>query len=173
MNSFNSNFSETTSLGNVAFVQASWHREIVDALRDSFLKTYAEIDNREVELFEVPCAFEIPLRAKLLACTGQYAGIVAAGLIVDCGIYRHEFVSNAVIDGLMRVQLDTGVPVFSAALTPQDFLSEGQPEFFRGHFVTKGVEAAYACLQTIGTLKQPKVACDRALRARSVQTARS
>ena len=90
MNSFNSNFSETTSLGNVAFVQASWHREIVDALRDSFLKTYAEIDNREVELFEVPRAFKIPLRAKLLACTGQYAGIVAAGLIVDCGIYRHE-----------------------------------------------------------------------------------
>jgi hypothetical protein len=37
-------------------------------------------------------------------------------------------------------------------------LSEGQPEFFRGHFVTKGAEAAHACVQTIGTLKQPKVA---------------
>jgi 6,7-dimethyl-8-ribityllumazine synthase len=158
MNSFNPNFSDTTSRGKIAFVQACWHRDIVDALRDSFLKTHAEIDNREVELFEVPGAFEIPLRAKLLACTGQYAGIVAAGLIVDGGIYRHEFVSTAVIDGLMRVQLDTGVPVFSAALTPQDFLSEGQPEFFRGHFATKGAEAAHACVQTIGTLKQPKVA---------------
>ena len=106
----------------------------------------------------MPGAFEIPLRAKLLACSGQYAGIVAAGLIVDGGIYRHEFVSTAVIDGLMRVQLDTGVPVFSAALTPQDFLSKGQPEFFRENFVTKGAEAAHACVETIGALQQHKVA---------------
>ena len=39
MNSFNSNFSDTTSRGKIAFVQACWHRDIVDALRDSFLKT--------------------------------------------------------------------------------------------------------------------------------------
>ena len=77
---------------------------------------------------------------------------------MDGGIYRHEFVSTAVIDGLMRVQLDTGVPVFSAALTAQDFLSEGQPEFFREHFVTKGSEAARACVETIGALQQHEVA---------------
>jgi 6,7-dimethyl-8-ribityllumazine synthase len=63
-----------------------------------------------------------------------------------------------VIDGLMRVQLDTGVPVFSAVLTPQDFLSDGQPEFFREHFVAKGAEAAHACIETIGALKQHQVA---------------
>ena len=158
MNSFNSNFSDITSRGKIAFVQSCWHRDIVDALRDSFLQVHANIDSRDVELFEVPGAFEIPLRAKLLACSGLYAGIVAAGLIVDGGIYRHEFVSTAVIDGLMRVQLDTGVPVFSAALTPQDFLSEGQPAFFREHFVTKGAEAAHACVETIGALQQHKVA---------------
>jgi 6,7-dimethyl-8-ribityllumazine synthase len=116
------------------------------------------LDNRDVDLFEVPGAFEIPLRAKILASSGQYAGIVTGGLIVDGGIYRHEFVSSAVIDGLMRVQLDTGVPVFSAVLTPQDFLSDGQPEFFQEHFVTKGTEAAHACIETIGAVKQHQVA---------------
>jgi 6,7-dimethyl-8-ribityllumazine synthase len=50
------------------------------------------------------------------------------------------------------------VPVFSAALTPQDFLSEGQPAFFREHFVTKGAEAAHACVETIGALQKHKVA---------------
>ncbi|MEL0047567.1 MAG: 6,7-dimethyl-8-ribityllumazine synthase [Gammaproteobacteria bacterium] len=158
MNSFNSNFSDTTSRTRIAFVQSCWHRDIVDQLRDSFLQTHAELDNRDVDLFEVPGAFEIPLRAKLLASSGHYAAVVAGGLIVDGGIYRHEFVSTAVIDGLMRVQIDTGVPVFSAVLTPQDFLSEGQPEFFREHFVTKGVEAAHACVETIGALKQHQVA---------------
>ena len=98
----------------------------------------------------MPGAFEIPLRAKIVAHSGQYAGIIAAGLVVDGGIYRHEFVASAVINGLMSVQLETGVPVFSAVLTPQDFLSEGQPEFFKAHFVTKGIEAANACVETIG-----------------------
>ena len=89
MKSFNSNFSDITSRGKIAFVQSCWHREIVDALRDSFLQVHANLDSRDVELFEVIGAFEIPLRAKLLACSEQYAGSVVAGLIVDGGIYRH------------------------------------------------------------------------------------
>ena len=66
-------------------------------------------------------AFEIPLHAMRLAESGTYDAIVAAGLVVDGGIYRHEFVADAVIGGLMRVQLDTGVPVISAVLTPHHF----------------------------------------------------
>ena len=73
MNSFNSNFSDITSRGKIAFVQSCWHRDIVDALRDSFLQVHANLDSRDVELFEVPGAFEIPLRAKLLACSGAGA----------------------------------------------------------------------------------------------------
>ena len=139
-------------------MQSCWHRDIVDQLRDSFLKEFQELDARQVDLIEVPGALEIPLRAKLLAVTGEYAAVVTAGLIVDGGIYRHEFVSSAVIDGLMRVQLDTGVPVFSAVLTPQDFMSDGQPEFFKEHFVIKGVEAAQTCAATLGPLAREQVA---------------
>jgi 6,7-dimethyl-8-ribityllumazine synthase len=109
-----------------------------------------------VDLFEVPGAFEIPLKAKFLSATGDYAAIVAAGLVVDGGIYRHEFVASAVIDGLMSTQLASGVPVFSAVLTPQDFLAEGRPEFFAEHFVTKGREAAEACATTLaGYCREP------------------
>jgi|TARA_B110000977_G_scaffold123010_2_gene157862 6,7-dimethyl-8-ribityllumazine synthase len=158
MTTFNSNFSDTSQRGRIAFVQSCWHRDIVDQLRDSFLKEFQELDARQVDLIEVPGALEIPLRAKLLAVTGEYAAVVTAGLIVDGGIYRHEFVSSAVIDGLMRVQLDTGVPVFSAVLTPQDFMSDGQPEFFKEHFVIKGVEAAQSCAATLGPLAREQVA---------------
>ena len=158
MTTFNSNFSDTSQRGRIAFVQSCWHRDIVDQLRDSFLKEFQELDARQVDLIEVPGALEIPLRAKLLAVTGEYAAVVTAGLIVDGGIYRHEFVSSAVIDGLMRVQLDTGVPVFSAVLTPQDFMSDGQPEFFKEHFVIKGVEAAQTCAATLGPLAREQVA---------------
>ena len=49
---------------------------------------------RHIDLFEVPGSFEIPLHAQLLAKTRRYTAIVAAGLVVDGGIYRHEFVAE-------------------------------------------------------------------------------
>jgi 6,7-dimethyl-8-ribityllumazine synthase len=75
--------------------------------------------------------------------------VIGCAVIVNGGIYHHEFVSAAVVDGLMRVQLDTGVPVFSVALTPQ-LPAHGRPAgLFRSHFVHKGEEAADACAQTL------------------------
>jgi hypothetical protein len=102
----------------------------------------------------VPGSFEIPLQAKILAKSGRYAAIVAAGLVVDGGIYRHDFVAHAVITGLMQVQLDTEVPVLSAVLTPQHFHEhEEHRQFFHAHFVVKGQEAARACARTIDNLR--------------------
>ncbi len=137
----------------IAFIQACWHRDIVDQLRDSFAKEFSGLSDISVDFFELPGAYEIPLHAKILAETGQYSGIVAAGLVVDGGIYRHDFVATAVIDGLMRAQMDTGVPVFSAVLTPHHFhAGEEHTHFFKEHFVKKGVEAAHACAQTISSI---------------------
>src|ERR1700721_4054957 len=65
----------------VAFVQSSWHREVVEECRIAFL---AEIEARHitnVDVFEVPGSFEIPLHAHLLAKTRRYTAIVAAGLV--------------------------------------------------------------------------------------------
>lgn len=148
------NANQVTQRDQVAFIQACWHRDIVDQLRDSFLSEFDELSSKTVDLFEVPGAYEIPLLAKHLIQTGKYAGIVAAGLVVDGGTYRHEFVASAVIDALMQTGLETGTPVFSAVLTPHDFISEGQPEFFKEHFITKGVEAAQACAQTLSAMEK-------------------
>lgn len=141
----------------VAFVQSSWHREVVEECRIAFL---AEIEARhiaraQIDVFEVPGSFEIPLHAQILAKTRRYTAIVAAGLVVDGGIYRHEFVADTVIKALMDVQLRTEVPVFSAVLTPQQF-HETAPhvEFFRKHFATKGVEVAEACANTLLSLER-------------------
>src|SRR3954468_24574218 len=86
----------------IAFVQSCWHRDIVDVARASFLSAIEKegLSGEDVDLYEVPGAFEIPLQTKLLAKTGRYAAIVAAGFVVNGGIYRHEFVAEAVIAGL-------------------------------------------------------------------------
>src|SRR3954451_8915255 len=139
----------------IAFVQSCWHRDIVDEARDALVAELgkAGIPRSGIDFFEVPGAFEIPLHAKVLAKTGRYAAIVAAGFVVDGGIYRHEFVAEAVISGLMQVQLETGVPVFSAVLTPHHFHhGEEHVKFFTEHFVVKGAEVARACGETVNKL---------------------
>src|SRR5256886_9430399 len=99
----------------VAFVQSSWHREVVDEARIAFLDEIEArgIERARVDLFEVPGSFEIPLHAQLLAKTRRYTAIVAAGVGVD-----DEYIAENRIRGLMDVQLGTQVPVFSPGVAP-------------------------------------------------------
>jgi 6,7-dimethyl-8-ribityllumazine synthase len=141
--------------GRIAFVQSCWHRDIVDQAWHAFVDDLATagIAKRSIDRFEVPGAFEIPLQAKLLAKSRRYDAIVAAGFVVDGGIYRHEFVADAVIAGLMQVQLETEVPVLSCVLTPQRFHEHAEHQaFFREHFLVKGREVARACVATMRNL---------------------
>src|SRR4051794_35546360 len=129
--------SKSNQANRIAFVQACWHKEIVDQCRLSFTSEIAKLGfpSSGIDFFEVPGVFEIPLQAKLLAKSGRYGCTVPSGFIVAGGTYRHEFVSDAVINGLMRVQLDTEVPVISAVLTPQRFHEhEEHRAFFLAHF---------------------------------------
>lgn len=139
----------------VAVVAAGWHADIVGSGTAAFRTELQRCCQAppQVDQFDVPGAFEIPLHAKRLAQSGRYDAVVAFGLVVNGGIYRHEFVAAAVIDALMRVQLDAGVPVLSAVLTPRDFHEhEEHHRFFREHLVKKGTEAARACMATIASL---------------------
>jgi len=142
-------------LSRVALVRAGWHREIVDQARDAFMDAMerAGYARDHVDLFEVPGTLEIPLQAKQLAKTGRYSAIVATAFVVDGGIYRHDFVSGTVVEALMRIQLETDVPVLSAVLTPQTFHDHAEHRaFFKEHFKVKGAEVARACVQTIENL---------------------
>lgn len=106
----------------IAFVQSNWHTDIVGQARAGFEATLE--GKAEVEIFIVPGAFELPLRVRTVA--------------------------DAVISGLMRVQLDIGVPVFSSVLTPQQFHeSEDHHKFFMDHMLGKGREVAATCLATL------------------------
>ena len=142
----------TKPSAKIAVIRARWHAGIVDRCVDSFVAEWAALGGRaeDVEIIDVPGALEIPLHAKTLARTGRYAAILGVALVVDGGIYRPDFVAGTVVDALVRVGLDTDVPVLSAVLTPHNFQeSEAHIAFFRDHFVVKGREAAHAASQII------------------------
>ena len=142
-----------------AFIKANWHADIVDQALAGFCEV---IPAAQVDVFDVPGAFEMPLLARDLAETGRYAAVAAAALVVDGGIYRHDFVAQAVVDGLMRAGLDSGVPVLSVSLTPHHFQeTDHHKAIYRDHFVEKGREAARAALmigQTRAGLNAQKAA---------------
>lgn len=135
-----------TKSPNFAFIKAGWHAEIVDQALVGFQQRLDELGvDAKVDIFDVPGAFEMPLLAQKLAGSGKYDAIVAAALVVDGGIYRHDFVAQAVVTGLMEAGLKTGVPVLSVSLTPHHFQPTAEHEtFFGDHFVKKGREAADA-----------------------------
>ena len=141
-----------------ALVSASWHSDLVSIAKSSCVEAFRSRNvepESGIDEFTVPGSLEIPLFAQKLAQSGKYNAIIAFGLIVDGGIYRHEFVANAVISGLVRVQLDTGVPVFSCILTPQAFHEhEEHQRFFKQNLVSKGKEAAKSCLAFLEALER-------------------
>ncbi len=127
-----------------AFVKAQWHADIVDRAYDGFTEI---IPMSQIDVYDVPGAFEMPLMARDLAASGAYDAVICAAFVVDGGIYRHDFVAQSVVDGLMRAGLDTGVPVLSVSLTPHHYQeTDHHTGIYRAHFVTKGREAAQAAL---------------------------
>lgn len=130
-----------------AFVKAQWHADIVDQALAGFTEV---IPSEDVDVYDVPGAFEMPLLARNLAMTGRYGAVACAAFVVDGGIYRHDFVAQAVVDGLMRAGLDSGVPVLSVSLTPHQYQeTEHHNAIYRAHFVEKGREAARAALAVL------------------------
>jgi 6,7-dimethyl-8-ribityllumazine synthase len=139
-----------------AFIEASWHADIVHQARDAFFATMAEagVGAERIDVFDVAGAFEIPLHAQCLARSGRYAAIIGSALVADDGIYRHDIVSTTVVGALMQVQLETGVPVISAVLTPHHFHEHAEHrKYFLRNFALKGTEAATACLQTVAGVR--------------------
>jgi 6,7-dimethyl-8-ribityllumazine synthase len=147
----------TPKTPRVAFIQARWHSDIVDQSRISFISEMERLTNTDaqVDVIDVPGAFEIPLQARTLARTGKYDAIVGAAFVVDGGIYRHDFVASTVLDGMMRAQMDTDVPVLSVVLTPHQFQeTDEHRRFFLDHFVIKGAEAARSCVAIVSQRAQ-------------------
>lgn len=130
----------------IAFIKAHWYANIVEKALDGFVAEMKQSGQQaHLVTYDVPGAYEIPLLAQRLAQTGAFDAIVGAAFVVDGGMYRADFVSQAAVSGLMDAQLKTGVPMFSVILTPHSFDgSEKRTAVFLQNFLRKGAEAALA-----------------------------
>ena len=71
----------------------------------------------EIDVYDVPGAFELPLAAKYAAETGRYAGVVCLGAVIRGETSHYDHVCAEAARGIARVSLDTGVPCAFGVLT--------------------------------------------------------
>lgn len=135
----------------VAIVAARWHAEIQDALVANALAT-CERYEAEVLLQWVPGTFEIPVVAARLAST--HDAVVAFGTVVRGGTPHFDYVCDAVTAGLVRVSLDSGVPVGFGILTCDDYAQAYDRAGLPNSAENKGVEATTAALETATILRR-------------------
>jgi 6,7-dimethyl-8-ribityllumazine synthase len=96
-----------------ALVVSLFNREYTDALLAS---AQAALKGHELKVVRVPGAYEIPLQAQRLARTKRYAAVIALGVIWQGKTLHAREILRAVTDALMRISLETDVPVIHEVL---------------------------------------------------------
>lgn len=107
----------------------------------------------EVDVFDVPGAFELPLAARYAAESGRYAGVVALGAVIRGETDHYDYVCGEAARGIQQVQLATGVPVGFGVLTV-DTMEQALARVQGGGKRDSGAHAAEAVLATLKIREQ-------------------
>jgi 6,7-dimethyl-8-ribityllumazine synthase len=107
----------------VGIVKSLWNDAVVNALVDGAVRTLQELSVADITVETVGGAFELPSAVAVMAKSGQFDAIIAIGCLIKGESMHFEYISGAAVDGLMRVGLDSGIPVINGVL---NVLSESQ-----------------------------------------------
>jgi len=130
-----------------AIVASEYNRAYTDALLKS---AQAALKGHELEVVRVPGAFEIPLQVQRLARSKKYGAVLALGLIWQGRTQHAQEILRAVTDALMRISLETDVPVLHEVLAVKTE-AEARARCM-GTMLNRGREAAEAALAlTVGS----------------------
>ncbi len=144
----------TSPPGRFAVVAARFNQFIVDNLvsgaRDGFRKY--NVADEAVDLIWVPGSFEIPLLAKRVAESGNYAAIVCLGAVIRGDTDHYDHVAWGAAQGIARVALDSGVPVIFGVLTCETL--QQALDRAGGKAGNKGFDSALAAIEMVNLLRK-------------------
>jgi 6,7-dimethyl-8-ribityllumazine synthase len=100
-----------------AIAVGRFYEDLAERLVAGARAAFAEAGDVDVEVFDVPGAFELPLAASYAARSGRFAGVACLGAVIRGETDHYQFVCSEAARGVMRVQLDTGVPCAFGVLT--------------------------------------------------------
>lgn len=127
---------------SIGIVVSRFNEEYTEALLQSALK---ELRGHTVSVVRVPGAYEIPLQVQRLARSKKFNAIIALGVIWQGETAHAGEIGRAVTDSLMRISLETGVPVLHQVL---GIKTEAEARArCMGKKLNRGIEAAHAALE--------------------------
>jgi 6,7-dimethyl-8-ribityllumazine synthase len=136
----------------IGVATATFNQSITSGLKTGALELLEESGVSDVVIVDVPGAFELPLMAQRMAELGCDA-VVCLGAVVQGDTDHYEHVAHRASEGLMRVQLDTGIPISFGILTTRDIqaaVARSQPGPDN-----KGREAALTAVLMARALERP------------------
>ncbi len=100
-------------------VVGNFYTDLADRLVGGAKEEFARdgISDAEIDVYEVPGAFELPLAAGYAARSGRYDGVACLGAVIRGETDHYDFVCNEAARGIQNVQLETGVPCGFGVLT--------------------------------------------------------
>lgn len=101
----------------VAVCVARFYEELADRLERGARSAFAEGGITDIDRFDVPGAFELPLAARFAADSGRYAGVACLGAVIRGETDHYDWVCQEAARGIQDVQLSTGVPCAFGVLT--------------------------------------------------------
>ena len=101
----------------VALAVARFYEDLAERLVAGARSVLDEHGITEIDEFDVPGAYELPMAAKLAAGTGRYAAVVCLGAVIRGETDHYDWVCAEAARGIQEVQLRTGVPCAFGVLT--------------------------------------------------------
>jgi 6,7-dimethyl-8-ribityllumazine synthase len=135
-------------------VVSRYNREVSDKLLEGAERTLRELGatDEHITVVWVPGAFEVPLVAKALAHGRHVDAVICLGAVIRGDTPHFDYVAGECAAGIMRVALETDIPVVFGVLTTDD-LEQAQARA-GGAVGNKGEEAAHAALEMVTLLRQ-------------------
>ncbi len=137
-----------------AIIASRWNPRITDALVTGARQSLSGngVADEAVDVLRVPGAWEIPVAAARVAAAGGHVAIIALGCVIRGDTRHYEHVADRCAEGLMRVQLDFGIPVMNGVLAVERI--EDAEVRAGGSHGNKGEEAALAAIEMAQLLEQ-------------------
>ena len=137
-----------------AILASRWNARITDTLVAGARQCLAEngVADAAVDVVRLPGAWELPVAAQRLATGGRHQALIVLGCVIRGDTRHYEHVADLCAQGLMRVALDTGVPVLNGVLAVERF--EYAQARAGGSHGNKGEEVALAALEMVNLLER-------------------
>ena len=105
-----------------AICVGNFYADLAERLVKGATDVFAEagIGSGDIDIFEVPGAFELPLAAHYCAASGRYAGVACLGAVIRGETDHYDFVCSEAARGIQNVQLETGIPCGFGVLTVEN-----------------------------------------------------